>query len=101
VGNLTSTVSGVPRFRPGEEVILFLEPTARGDFSIVSWIQGTFRIHRDARTNQEIAIQDTAAFDTFNPATRRFESAAIRNLPVAALRAQVGSALAAVPGEKK
>ncbi|MFY9802732.1 MAG: hypothetical protein WA211_20170 [Candidatus Acidiferrales bacterium] len=101
VGNLTSTVSGVPRFRPGEEVILFLEPTARGDFSIVSWIQGTFRIHRDARTNQEIAIQDTAAFDTFNPATRRFESATIRNLPVAALRAQVSSALAAASGEKK
>ena len=26
VGNLSSTVSGVPRFRPGEEVILFLQP---------------------------------------------------------------------------
>src|SRR5271156_6972668 len=49
-GHLTSTVSGVPRFRPGEEVILFLQPTARGDFSIVSWVQGTFRIHRDSRS---------------------------------------------------
>src|SRR5208283_5673612 len=49
VGNLSSTVSGVPRFRPGEEVILFLQSTARGDYSIVSWVQGTFRIHRDAR----------------------------------------------------
>ncbi len=28
VGNLTSTVSGVPRFSPGEEVVLFLESTA-------------------------------------------------------------------------
>ena len=28
-GNLTSSVSGVPRFQAGEEVLLFLEPTAR------------------------------------------------------------------------
>ena len=41
-GNLTSNVSGVPRFQAGEEVLLFLEPTSRGDFSVVSWEQGTF-----------------------------------------------------------
>jgi hypothetical protein len=101
VGSLTSTVSGIPRFLPGEEVVLFLEPTARGDFSIVSWTQGTFRIRRDARTGEEIAIQDTAAFDTFNPATRRFESAGIRNLSVAAFHSQVSAALAAATGEKR
>ena len=43
-GNFTSTVSGVPRFAPGEELILFLERTPAQDFSIVSWMQGTFRI---------------------------------------------------------
>lgn len=101
VGNLTSTVSGVPRFHPGEAVILFLEPTPRGDFSIVSWVQGTFRIRRDPRTGDEIAVQDTAAFDAFNPATHRFESPAVRNLSVAAFSAQVKSALAATTGENK
>ncbi len=101
VGDLTSTVSGVPRFHPGEQVILFLEPTPRGDFSIVSWVQGTFRIHRDARTGDEIVVQDTAAFDAFNPATHRFESAAVRNLSVAAFSAQVKFALASTTGEKK
>jgi hypothetical protein len=101
VGNLTSTVSGVPRFHPGEEVVLFLEPTPRGDFSIVSWVQGTFRVRRDPRTGEEIAIQDTAAFDTFNPATHRFESPGVRNLSVAAFSAQVKSALAATAGENK
>jgi hypothetical protein len=101
VGNLTSTVSAVPRFHHGEEVILFLEPTPRGDFSIVSWVQGTFRVRRDPLTSEEIAIQDTAGFDTFNPATHRFESAAIRNLSVAAFSAQVKSALAATTGENK
>lgn len=75
VGSLSSTVSGVPRFHPGEEVILFLEPTARGDFSVVSWIPGTFRIRHDRRTGEEIVVQDSAAFDTFNPATRQFDSA--------------------------
>jgi hypothetical protein len=101
VGNLTSAVSGVPRFHPGEEVILFLEPTPRGDFSIVSWVQGTFRIHRDPRTGEEIAVQDTAAFDAFNPATHRFESPGVRNLSVAAFSAQVKSALATTTGENK
>ena len=101
VGNLTSTVSGVPRFHPGEAVILFLEPTPRGDFSIVSWVQGTFRIRRDPRTGDEIAVQDTAAFDAFNPATHRFESPAVRDLSVAACSAQVKSALAATTGENK
>ena len=101
VGNLTSTVSGVPRFRPGEEVILFLQPTARGDFSIVSWVQGTFRIHRDTRSGAEIVVQDTAAFDTYDPATRQFDFEGIRNLSVAALRLRVQSALAAESGGKK
>jgi hypothetical protein len=101
VGNLTSTVSGVPRFHPGEEVILFLEPTPRGDFSIVGWLQGTFRIVRDARSGKEIAVQDTAAFDAFNPATHRFESPGSRNLFVAELSAQVKAALASTTGEKK
>jgi hypothetical protein len=101
VGNLNSTVSGVPRFRPGEEVILFLQPTARGDFSIVSWVQGTFRIRRDTRSGAEIVVQDTAAFDTYDPATRQFSAEGIRNLAVAALRVRVQSALAAQSGEKK
>jgi hypothetical protein len=101
VGNLTSTVSGVPRFRPGEEVILFLQNTARGDYSIVSWVQGTFRIHKDARSGAEIAVQDTEAFDTYDPLTRQFDAEGIRNLPVGALRLRVQSALAAQSGEKK
>jgi hypothetical protein len=89
VGDITSTVSGIPRFSAGEEVVLFLEPTPRGDFSIVSWEQGTFRILRDARTGEEVAVQDTASLPVFDPATRRFETAGIRNLAVAALRARV------------
>jgi hypothetical protein len=101
VGNMTSTVSGVPCFRPGEEVILFLQLTKRGDFSIVSWVQGTFRIQRDARSGAEIVVQDTAAFDTYDPATRQFNAEGIRNLSVAAPRLRVQSAPSAQSGAKK
>ena len=47
LGNISSRVSGIPRFQRGEEAVLFLEPSANGDFSIVSWQQGTFRIRRN------------------------------------------------------
>jgi hypothetical protein len=101
VGNLTSTVSGVPRFRPGEEVILFLQNTARGDYSVVSWVQGTFRIRQDARSGAEIVVQDTAAYETYDPMTRRFDAGGIRNLSLAALQLRVQTALDAQSGAQK
>ncbi len=101
VGNLTSSVSGVPRFRPGEEVVLFLERTPRGDFSIVSWEQGTFRIRREAATGSESVTQDSASFATFDPATRQFEAAGIRNLPLETFRARVYAAMSAETGRKQ
>ncbi len=100
-GNLTSSVAGIPRFQPGEEVVLFLERTERGDFSIVSWEQGTFRIRRDIRTGEESATQDTAALATFNPATRRFEAGGIERMPVDFLHAQVDAALSSESGRKQ
>lgn len=93
MGNLTSNVSGVPRFQAGEEVLLFLEPASRGDFSVVSWEQGTFRVRRDPATGRESATQDTASFATFDPVTRRFEAGGIRHTPVDALHARVDAAL--------
>jgi hypothetical protein len=96
----TSTVSGVPRFHAGEEVVLFLEPTARGDFSITSWMQGTFRVVRDRRTGEERVRQDTGAFPVFDPATRSFSPMGVRDLPLSSLRAQVAAALRAEGGGK-
>src|ERR1700751_2445899 len=80
--NLTSTVSGIPRFSPGEEVVLFLERTPAQDFSIVSWMQGTFRIGLDRTTGQKSVTQDTAAFPVFDSASQRFEATGIRKMPV-------------------
>lgn len=100
VGSLTSHVSGVPRFRPQEEVVLFLEPTARGDFTVVSWKQGTFRVGRDPRNGAELVTQDTAGFETFDAQTRQFRASGIRSLPLELFRAQVQSALAGRAGSK-
>lgn len=91
--SLTSNVDGVPRFQAGEDVVLFLAPTARGDFTIVSWIQGTFRILRDRKTGEERATQDTATFATFDSATRRFQAGGIRDMHLDVLHAQVTAAL--------
>jgi hypothetical protein len=99
-GNFTSSVSGVPRFRPGEDVLLFLEETPRGDFTVVSWEQGTFRIGRGGAQAGESVTQDTAAFATFDPATRRFESSGIRRLALANFHAQVDAALRASSGRR-
>ena len=99
-GNLTSHVAGIPRFRPGEQVILFLARTKHflattngGDFSVVSWQQGTFRIQRDRGTGEELASQDTGAYITFDPASRRFLANGAIRMPVALFHAQVTSAL--------
>jgi hypothetical protein len=100
-GNLTSNVSGVPRFRAGEDVVLFLEKTPRGDFSVVSWEQGTFRIRRGAAPGPENVTQDTASFATFDPATRRFAAEGIRNVPLEAFHARVDAALRASSGSGK
>ena len=95
---VTSTVAGVPRFRAGEEVVLFLEPTKRGDFSITSWMQGTFRIARDGAIGEERVRQDTSMFPVFNPATRSFVPSGIRDMPLSELHAQVAAALRAQNG---
>ncbi|MGH9717459.1 MAG: hypothetical protein ACRD4R_12140 [Candidatus Acidiferrales bacterium] len=93
MGDITSHVSGVPKFRPGEDTVLFLQTTPRGDFSVVSWEQGTFRIHCDAADARAFVTQDTASFATFDPTTRRFRAAGIRNMSLGQFRARVEAAL--------
>lgn len=93
MGNITSHVSGIPQFRPGEDVVLFLQPTAHGDSSVVGWKQGTFRVTRNPAGAEAYVMQDTAAFATFDPATRRFQATGIRHMPLETFRAQIQVAL--------
>jgi hypothetical protein len=93
VGHMKSTVDGVPQFRPGEEVFLFLEPTREGDLSVTAWVQGTFRVRADPQTGKESVTQDSAAFATFDPATRQFKSSGVRNMPIETFRLRVREAV--------
>ncbi len=92
VGHVISTVDGAPRFRAGEDAILFLAPAPRGEWTVVSWAQGTFRIARDA-AGRETVTQDTSGIGLFNPATRRFEPGGVRNLPLGQFRLRVAEAV--------
>jgi hypothetical protein len=99
-GNLASSVPGVPRFRPGEEVVLFLEPTRKGDFSVVSWVQGTFRIRRNSRTGEEWAAQDTAEFILPGSAAEVSATRGALGMRVAALHERIAAAVNAQDGRK-
>jgi hypothetical protein len=92
VGHLISTVDGAPRFRSGEDAVLFLEPVQHGEMTVVSWAQGTFRIQRDA-AGRETVTQDTSSIGLFNAATRRFEPGGVRHMPLTQFRQRVSEAV--------
>ncbi len=93
-------VEGVPSFLPGEEVVLFLEPSASGGLTVTSWAQGTFRVRRDAATGRASVTQDTSGLSVFDPAKREFRPGGIRQLPLDELRQRVLVAAQRVPGRR-
>jgi hypothetical protein len=92
-GQFTSYVPGVPRFRPGDEVVLFLEPTRGGMLSITAWGEGTFRIRRDPLSGEARVAQDTAAMPVFDPLTKRFVMSGICDWPLEKLKNRVLAAI--------
>lgn len=117
---ITSRVDGVPRFRAGEDVVLFLAPIENGEFSVLSWAQGTFRVSRETATGASVVNQDTAstamaALKMATPATALSNMrpskmgmgvgagatasashvAAIRNMPLEEFRRRIQEALSA------
>jgi hypothetical protein len=88
-GHRTVQVDGVPRFRAGEEVVLFLESSAMGELTVTSWAQGTFRIRRDPRTQEESVTQDTSGLGVFDPATRQFHPGGVRHMSMEEFRGRI------------
>ena len=78
--HLHSHVEGAPVFRLGEEVYLFLGAHPSGQFLIVGWAQGTFRISRDLRSGGETVTQDSAETPVFDPASNSFTKVGVTNL---------------------
>jgi hypothetical protein len=92
-GHFTSTVEGTPKFQPGDEAFLFLKRSPAGGYTVAGWVQGTFRVARDARTRSETVTQDSSAFAVFDPATRTFRTEGVRRMPVEEFRARVAAAI--------
>ena len=96
-GHLHSHVDGVPIFRAGEEVYLFLWERPGEPYRVLGWAQGTFRIARNADSGVETVTQDSANAPIFDPRTRTFRHGGIRNLPVAIFQLKLRRALEGKP----
>ena len=94
-GHFHSRVDGVPTFRSGEEVYLFLWNHQGGPYTVLGWSQGTFRIARNVETGTESVTQDSATASVFDPGTREFRRNGIRNLPVPLFQVKLWKALKA------
>jgi hypothetical protein len=96
IGEVGQRVEGVATFKPGEEVVVFLE--ARGDrFTMAGMAQGRFVVERSSDGTASFARQDQCA-DLYlvEAATRQAVSPAPLALSVDALKKQV---LALAPAE--
>ncbi len=95
---MTSHVEGVPRFRAGEDVVLFLAPLHRGDYSVAGWAQGTFRIRRGGAAASPVVTQDTASFlpaeFAGGVAARGEQDGGVRGMPLEEFRKRVAESLA-------
>jgi hypothetical protein len=94
-GHIVVSIEAVPRFRPGEEGVLFLEKLATGDYSVTAWALGAFRIRRNERTGEETVTQDSSAMAVFDPSSRRFVTDGIRDLPLGEFRRRLAVAIRA------
>ena len=94
VGHLTASVDGAPRLAAGAEAIVFLEKSLAGGFTVAGWVEGTFRISRDLRTQAEIVTQDSSAFAVFDTTTRAFRAEGVRRMPLEEFRSRVIAAIA-------
>src|SRR5271154_5502067 len=97
----TSHVEGVPRFRAGEDLVLFLAALRLGDYSVAGWAQGTFRIQRGGAGASLVVTQDTASFSpaafSGGTAERGADGGAVRGLPLEEFRRRVMELLAKHP----
>ncbi len=101
VGHLNSTVEGTPKFNPGDDAVVFLKRAPAGGFTVAGWVEGTFRISRDARSGGQTVTQDSASFAVFDADTRTFRAEGIHRMPIEEFRARIAAAVARNQGENR
>ena len=98
---ITSQVAGVPTFRAGEDVVLFLEAEPGGEYSILTWQQGTFRIHPHAPANttrrDETVREDTGDYQTLQTGAKVVGTAGLGEASLEAFRQRVQAAVSSGP----
>src|SRR5579862_8848978 len=80
VGHISTRVEQAPEFRPGDDVVLFLEASAGGSYGVTAWAEGTFRIRKASEASRELVTEDSSGAAVFDPVTRQFRSGGTRNL---------------------
>lgn len=88
VGSIESVVDAAPRFRPGDEVILFLAKPLDGAYGLVAWTEGTFRVTRDA-AGRTYVTQESSGEIVFDSLNHTFHREGIRSMPLKLFRRQL------------
>jgi hypothetical protein len=102
VGDIGQLVHGTVTFKPGDEVVVFLEP--RGErYLMTGMIQGRFKVETSSDGKWTYARQEFDGQALFvDPATHQPVSLGVVALPIDTLRAQVLAASGATaPDEQK
>jgi hypothetical protein len=98
---ITSHVAGVPAFRAGEDVVLFLEAEPGGEYSILTWQQGTFRIHPHAPVGRaqlnETVRQDAGDYQALRTGAKMVGTAGLGEASLEAFRQRVQAAVSSGP----
>lgn len=70
VNGITQTVSGMPQFEPGEEVILFLEPSKNTGWQPLGLAQGKLRITKNRITGEMEVVHSLSGLQLYDPSTQ-------------------------------
>lgn len=94
-------VSGVARFNPLEEVMLFLTREKNGSRDIVGWSQGKFHIYYDENSGKKMALQQMGGVGVLNKTTGEITESHPAAIVLDQLKSQVKSIVANSKDEKK
>jgi len=70
VNGITQTVSGSPQFSPGEEAVLFLEPTKLSHWQPVGLSQGKFLIVKNSRSGEKEVVNNLTGLELYDTSAR-------------------------------
>jgi hypothetical protein len=86
VDGVRVTVHGALAWRPGEEVVVFLDPYVSGTYHVSGFCQGKFDVERDPETGEAFirrpAITDVQLVDALDQDTQAQRGARIERVPI-------------------